>query len=214
MQRRKFCGAPACVLKFCLRNWAIAFVLGNQRVTDPVSGRNCGGCTVCCNILKIDVPELKKHSDLLCPNCTAVGCKIYEDRPSVCAEYHCGWKMLPHLSDDWRPDRCGVLVGIVEGDEAIPAGFRQVALKFDIVDSPSVLLWEPLIRFIGSEIERGYPVFLGTPAPAGYERRKVFLNHMMAEAVAAHDLIAMAGGLTQAFQIGVSDAMKEKTMFA
>jgi hypothetical protein len=183
-------------------------------VDDLVSGRNCGTCTVCCKILKIDVPELKKLSDLLCLNCTAVGCKIYENRPSVCAEYHCGWKILRHLGDDWRPDRCGVLIGIVEGDQAIPAGFRQVALKFDVVDSPSVLCWEPLIRFIGSEIERGRPVFLGTPAPVGYERRKVFLNHMMAEAVAAHDLAAMIDGLGQAFQIGLSDAMNEKTTFA
>jgi hypothetical protein len=142
-----------------------------------------------------------------------VGCQIYANRPSVCAEYYCGWIALRHLSDDWRPDRCGVLIGIVEGDQAIPAGFRQVALKFDVVDSPSVLSWEPLIRFIGSEIERGRPVFLGTPAPVGYERRKVFLNHMMAKAVAAHDLAAMIDGLRRAFQIGVSDAMKEKTTF-
>jgi hypothetical protein len=120
---------------------------------------------------------------------------------------------LRHLSDDWRPDRCGVLIGVVERDEAIPAGFRHVALKFDVVDSPSVLSWEPLISFIGSEIERGRPVFLGTPAPVGYERRKVFLNHMMAEAVAAHDRVAMMDGLREAFQIGVSDATKEKTTF-
>ena len=118
------------------------------------------------------------------------------------------------LSDDWRPDRCGVLISIVDGDQAIPAGFRQVALKFDVVYAPSVLFWEPLIRFIGSEIEAGRPVFLGTPAPVGYERRKVFLNQMLAEAVAAHDLRRIIHGLIQAFQIGVSDATKEKTTFA
>ena len=121
---------------------------------------------------------------------------------------------MRHLSDDWRPDRCGVLIGIVEGDEAIPAGFRQVALKFDVVDSASALSWEPLVRFIGSEIERGNPVFLGTPSPVGYERRKVFLNHMLAEAVATRDLAAIIDGLRWAFQIGVSDATKEKTTFA
>jgi hypothetical protein len=178
-----------------------------------MEARNCGGCTVCCKVLKIDVPELKKLSGMLCPNCTGVACQIYENRPSACAEYYCGWTILRHLSDDWRPDRCGVLIGVVERDEAIPAGFRHVALKFDVVDSPSVLSWEPLISFIGSEIERGRPVFLGTPAPVGYERRKVFLNHMMAEAVAAHDRVAMMDGLREAFQIGVSDATKEKTTF-
>jgi hypothetical protein len=182
-------------------------------VNQLVSGRSCGSCSVCCKALKIDTPELKKLAGVLCPNCARAGCQIYENRPSVCAEYYCGWKILRHLSDNWRPDRCGVLIGLVEGDQAIPAGFRQVALKFDVVDSPSVLSWEPLIRFIGSEIERGHPVFLGTPAPVGYEQRMVFLNHMIAEAVAAHDRAAMIDGLTRAFQIGVTDAMKEKTTF-
>src|SRR5215471_464155 len=184
-----------------------------ESVEDLVSGRSCGNCTVCCNILKINVPELKKPSDVLCPNCTRAGCQIYENRPSVCEEYYCGWRILRGLGDDWRPDRCGVLIGIVEKEQSIPAGFPQVALKFDVVDSPNVLFWEPLIRFIGSEIEQGRPVFLGTPAPVGYERRKVFLNHMLAEAVAAHNLTRMIDGLRRAFQIGVSDAMKEKTTF-
>jgi hypothetical protein len=195
-------------------NRSIYSAMGDREsVDDLVPGRRCGSCTVCCKTLKISAPELKKPSDVLCPNCTRAGCRVYESRPSVCAEYHCGWRVLRHLSDDWRPDRSGVLIDVVEQDQAIPAGFRQVALKFDVIDSPGVLSWEPLIRFIGSEIGRGHPVFLGTPAPVGYERRKVFLNHMMAEAVAARDLAHMIDGLRRAFQIGVADATKEKTTF-
>ena len=121
---------------------------------------------------------------------------------------------MRYLGDDWRPDRCGVLIGIVGGEGGeIPAGFPQAALKFDIVDSPRVLAWDPLIGFIASEIQRGRPVFLGIPAPVGYERRKVFLNDLLAAAVASCDRIQMINGLMAAFQLGVRDEMKEKTIF-
>jgi len=188
--------------------------LGEDRnVDNPVSGRECGGCTACCTVLKVDEPELKKPSDQVCPNCTQGGCKIYETRPAICRRFECGWKILRYLGEEWRPDRCGVIIDLVEGDQ-IPAGFRQAALKFEIVDSPNVLFWPPLIRFIRSEIERGHPVFLGTPAAVGYERRMVFLNYIMAEAVAARDNTLMIHALRQALQIGLSDAMKEKATFS
>ena len=70
-----------------------------------------------------------------------------------------------------------------------------------------------MIGFIGSEIERGRPVFLGIPAPVGYERRKVFLNYLMADAVASRDRTRMFNGLVAAFQMSVRDEMKEKTIF-
>jgi hypothetical protein len=121
---------------------------------------------------------------------------------------------MRYLGDDWRPDRCGILICIVGGEGGeIPAGFPQVALKFDIVDSPRVLAWDPLIGFIASEIQRGRPVFLGIPAPVGYERRKVFLNDLMADAVASRDRMLMTNRLVAAYQMGVRDEMKEKTIF-
>ena len=188
----------------------------NQTAKDYlVAGRECGSCTVCCKVLKINVPELKKLAGVLCEHCAEnVGCKIYQTRPVVCAGWHCGWRGMPYLGDDWRPDRCGVLIGIVGGEGGeIPAGFPQVALKFDIIDSPRVLAWDPLLGFIASEIERGRPVFLGIPAAVGYERRKVFLNYLLADAVASRDRTPIFNGLVAAFQMGVRDEMKEKTIF-
>jgi hypothetical protein len=191
--------------------------MGESQSADDylVAGRECGGCTVCCKTLKINVPELKKLAAVLCEHCTAgVGCRIYEARPSVCKGWYCGWRRMRYLNDDWRPDRCGVLIDIVGGEgEGIPPDFPQVALKFDVVDSPRVLTWDPLIRFIASEIERGRPVFLGVPAAVGYERRKIFLNHLMAHAVASRDRMLMIDGLVSAFQMGARDAMMEKTIF-
>jgi hypothetical protein len=79
--------------------------------------------------------------------------------------------------------------------------------------SANALIWEPLIRFIASEIEHGRPVFLGVPAALGYERRKIFLNHLLAQAVASRDRTLMVHGVASAFQMGARDATKEKTVF-
>jgi hypothetical protein len=182
---------------------------------DLVSGRECGPCTVCCRTLKIDAPELKKLADVLCTHCTpGGGCRIYENRPSVCARWYCGFRKLPHLTDHWRPDRCGVLICLVGEGEGIPPEFPQLGLKFDIVDSPRVLAWDPLIKLIGSEIAQGRPVFLGVPAPIGYERRKVFLNYAMAQAVRSRERQLMLECLEAAYRIGMQEGLAEKTTFA
>jgi hypothetical protein len=180
-----------------------------------VPGRECGSCTVCCKTLKIDVPELKKLAGVLCDHCSiGVGCRIYRDRPPVCEQFYCAWRGLAHLGDEWRPDRCGVLICLVGRGEGIPPEFRQIGLKFDVVDSPRVLTWDPLIKFIGSEIERRNPVFLGIPTPVGYERRKVFLNDALAQAVASRQRFRMIDALMSAFQMGLREALQEKTIFS
>jgi len=76
------------------------------------------------------------------------------------------------------------------------------------------LNWDPLLKYIGFEISRGTPVFLGTPAAIGYERRKVFLNQMMAHAVATRQRVLMLDTLKRAYAIGLADAHKERTAFA
>jgi len=187
----------------------------NQSYDNLVSGRECGACTACCKTPKIDVPELRKLAGVLCPHCIeGVGCKIYPRRPPVCRDWHCAWRKMPYLTDHWRPDRCGVLICIVGEGEGIPPEFPQAGLKFDIIDSPRVLTWEPLIRFVGSEIEHGRPVFLGVPTPVGYERRKVFLNYSLAHAVALHQKTFMISALAAAYQLGMQEALREKTVFA
>ena len=183
--------------------------------SDLVSGRKCGTCTTCCKTLKIDAPELKKLADVLCQHCTkGGGCKVYGSRPQVCQDWYCGWRKMPHLTDHWRPDRCGVLICFVGKGEGIPPEFPQLGLKFDIVESPRVLHWDPLIKFIGSEITQQRPVFLGVPSPIGYERRKVFLNYAMAHAVRSRDRQAMLACLEAAYRVGVQEGLSERTIFA
>jgi hypothetical protein len=186
--------------------------------SDLVPGRECGTCTICCKTLKIDVPELKKLAGVSCQHCTeGHGCRIYETRPPVCKQWYCGWRLIPELTDHWRPDRCGVLICLVGEGEGIPKEFPQLGLRFDIVDiadAPRVLAWDPLIKFIGWEIGRGCPVFLGIPAPIGYERRKVFLNYAMAQAVQSRQRHLMIECLESALRLGLQDGLREKTVFA
>ena len=179
-----------------------------------VPQRECGACTACCKTLKIEAPELKKLADVLCPHCANGGCAIYQSRPRVCQAWYCGWRRMRHLDDEWRPDRCGILICLVGAGEGIPPEFPQLGLKFDVIESPDVLNWDPLLKYIGFEITRGTPVFLGTPAAIGYERRKVFLNHMMAHAVATRQRELMLEALKRAYAIGLADAHKERTVFA
>ena len=179
-----------------------------------VPQRECGACTACCRTLKIEAPELKKLADVLCPHCANGGCAIYQSRPRVCQAWYCGWRRMRHLNDEWRPDRCGILICFVGAGEGIPPEFPQLGLKFDVIESPAVLNWDPLLKYIGFEISRGTPVFLGTPAAIGYERRKVFLNQMMAHAVATRQRVLMLDTLKRAYAIGLADAHKERTAFA
>jgi hypothetical protein len=76
----------------------------------PVPGRECGSCTACCKLPEIDLPELKKPADMMCPNCTGEGCEIYEARPSVCRTYYCIWRRIGALPESARPDRLGVML--------------------------------------------------------------------------------------------------------
>jgi hypothetical protein len=78
---------------------------------EPLADRECGGCTQCCTVLGIDSPGLRKDRCVPCHHLAAGGggCGIYDDRPAVCREYLCLWRVLREVPEEARPDRCGVL---------------------------------------------------------------------------------------------------------
>ena len=79
-------------------------------VLTPLPGRECGSCTSCCVELAIDAPDLTKPDGCECPHLIAgAGCGIYADRPALCRNWYCGWRMGA-LSEAMRPDRSGVLL--------------------------------------------------------------------------------------------------------
>src|SRR5712671_1135318 len=65
------------------------------------TSRTCGECSLCCKLLPIAV--LDKQANLWCQHCKpGNGCSIYNIRPQVCTDYHCGW-LLGVLNDNWYP---------------------------------------------------------------------------------------------------------------
>lgn len=82
--------------------------------------RECGECIVCCVYPRIDDPELEKPGMRHCPNLTLPGpekenevfytgascenCRIYENQPKMCADYHCAWRIGFGGRND-RPDK-------------------------------------------------------------------------------------------------------------
>jgi len=81
---------------------------------------DCGECTMCCRMF--DIPELQKPANKWCVHCDiGKSCKIYNDRPSVCADFSCVWlegrkKGVP-FGDELRPDRCKIV--FAQGDDAV-----------------------------------------------------------------------------------------------
>jgi uncharacterized protein len=54
------------------------------------TGRACGDCTLCCKL--IGVPEIDKLQGHWCEHCDPkAGCRIYEERPTSCRVFVCGW---------------------------------------------------------------------------------------------------------------------------
>lgn len=77
-----------------------------------VADRECGDCTVCCDVLKIDTPDLQKSADTRCTHLGAHGCAIHAVRPSICRAWFCGWRRSAAMPDTARPDRSGLLVSL------------------------------------------------------------------------------------------------------
>jgi hypothetical protein len=64
--------------------------------------RDCDGCTLCCKLF--GVKAIDKPAGVWCQHCTVGrGCTIYENRPTECAEFVCGYLVLPGLGPEWKP---------------------------------------------------------------------------------------------------------------
>jgi hypothetical protein len=136
---------------------------------DLVAGRTCGDCTVCCTVMAVDNPDMQKEAGVTCRHCRG-GCTIYDTRPQLCRDYHCGWRQLPILNDDWRPDRSGVFVEIEVIDE-------QTALSLVLVGNPLKTLRQPwFLDFVVTGVRGDVPLHLGIPGPRGFQGASLPLN--------------------------------------
>ncbi len=83
--------------------------------------RSCGECNACCKVYF--VPAVGKLDGNWCHHCViGKGCSIYDQRPYECQRYRCMWLANLKMSDDFRPDRIGILIDIQEirlGDRTV-----------------------------------------------------------------------------------------------
>ncbi len=89
-----------------------------------VADRECGTCSHCCSVLRVD--ELGKRAGLDCVHQRGqAGCAIHAERPSICRAYECLW-LQGGLEDDERPDRTGGIVDLETTGIGLRLGIREV----------------------------------------------------------------------------------------
>lgn len=76
------------------------------KIQRTIKRHPCGNCKVCCTVLHIDEPDFKKDDFIDCKHLGCKGCQIYNNRPKVCKEYLCWWKI------GFTPTRPDVLGGL------------------------------------------------------------------------------------------------------
>jgi hypothetical protein len=155
-------------------------------VFQPLPGRDCGDCTVCCVELAIDDPELSKPDEVPCPHLDACGgCAIYASRPRTCATWFCGWRLL-NLSDAMRPDRSRALLVPELCEEP---GYQKGGLRLVSVGAGAeALLQDEVVDLAGRCVARGVPIFLSYGA--GERCKRVLINRFAEPAVRAGDRAA------------------------
>ncbi len=135
-----------------------------------VPGRECGECTLCCEVQNIDKPEVQKTSGSLCKNCVDGGCTIYETRYAVCRSFHCAWRQIADLDESWRPDRSGVFL-----DYQLLNGVTGLSLM--LVGNPLKTVRQPwFIDFVANGVLRNISLWMTLPGPQGYQGVQNLLN--------------------------------------
>lgn len=147
-----------------------------------VSDRECGECTACCVDLLIDDENFKKPADQACVNLIEKGgCKIYQQRPSVCQDWYCAWRFMAQLDDTWRPDRSGILL---RSDEN--------GIIFQPIRDPKVVLTtDRAIELIGGGVAQGIPMSMSIPTQKGFLSYGLSLNEPLQEAVESRNLFVI-----------------------
>ena len=87
------------------------------------AGRECGACSLCCTLLRVEPLEKPAGRDCL-HQCGEAGCAIYSERPEICRRYACLW-LQGGLEDDERPDRTGGVVDLETTGVGVRLGIRE-----------------------------------------------------------------------------------------
>jgi hypothetical protein len=118
------------------------------------SARECGACSLCCTVLRVD--ELRKLGGTPCVHEQASGgCGIYQTRPAICRAYQCMW-LRGALGDGDRPDRLGAVLDVVAQGASPWLEIREA--------EPGAFDRSGRLREIAEEYRRSMPVRIGDVA--------------------------------------------------
>lgn len=164
-----------------------------------VPGRECGECSVCCVVLNVDTEEFQKMPGVPCAHLCAKGCSIHATRFPVCRSFHCGWRYLGDLGEDWRPDKSGILVDFQTED--LPLHYpKRPGIRLMLVGPKEQAITPAFLEYVSRLIIAEVPVILSVPGPKGHFPAGAFLNDALKEAVKKHDLGAVDAVLSAALQ--------------
>ena len=153
-----------------------------------VPGRNCGECSVCCTVLDIDTPEFQKMPRIPCPHLGpgGHGCSIHETTYPVCRTYHCAWRYIEEMSEDWRPDRSGVLLEFQT--EGFPAQYTKLPGLRITITGPRETVFDPsFATLLTTLIKAEIPATLSILAPPKHFPVGIFVNDELKAGVMARD---------------------------
>lgn len=82
--------------------------------------RECGDCTACCQgHLNANIHGIQMFKGRPCHflgECEGGGCTIYDQRPTLCQEYQCLWKITPTLPEWMKPNKSDVIMAFGEDE--------------------------------------------------------------------------------------------------
>ena len=164
-----------------------------------VNGRQCGQCSVCCVVLNIDTKEFQKLPGVACGHLgKSGGCTIHATRYPVCQSYHCGWRYLGVLNDDWRPDKSGVIIDFQSHN--LPAHYpKRPGIRITLVDKKKGLS-RPFYDYVARLVAADVPVIFSVCGPPGDFPAGAFLNDALKEPVAKRDLAQVEAVFAQAMK--------------
>lgn len=141
--------------------------------------RECGGCVECCRVIPLNLPELSKPTGQLCAYCVdGAGCSVHAIRPQTCRTWFCLWRVI-ELSDDWRPDRSGVVVR--------PDGIEDGVITLFVVRRSEFLASEELFAVVAGWLAEGIEVALSVPGPVGTYPARAVISDWLRPAIEAGD---------------------------
>jgi hypothetical protein len=158
------------------------------------TGNSCGSCTVCCMALR--VIELDKEAGTYCRHCLpGKGCGIYETRFEICRTFQCGWRLIPQLGEEWRPDRSGVLILTQEVDK-LPEEHRAAGrgVNFVILGGEKAIGRPGFADYLATLVRRNVAVYLSADTP------KTLINRYVVKQAASGDIPAVSDMLLHIYR--------------